>query len=148
MSAAEKIFDEISIPIGGVPAEYVHAVWPKAKKVLKRVVKPKTGYDLPSVYRELICSTMQLWVIGDFQAVVVTQIKVLPLHNVLWIMFIAGTDMDEWRDDWQKVQEAYARYNNCEAVEFAGRRGWERIAKGYKDYKPVFTIFRRELNDG
>lgn len=145
---AEEIFDDVTNAIGGVRAELLMPVWPKAQQVLRRAVKPVTGYTMEAVLNELQTGHMQLWVINDFQGVVVTQIKVLPLHRVLWVMFIAGDHMDEWLDDWIAVQEAYARHNECVAVEFSGRQGWNKIAKRHREYRPTWTIFRRELDHG
>lgn len=144
----EEIFDEVTAAIGGVQAELLMPVWPKVEPVLRRAVKPVTGYTLESVLTELQTGHMQLWVVNDFQGVVITQIKVLPLHRVLWVMFMAGDHMDEWLDDWIAVQEAYARHNECVAVEFSGRQGWNKIAKRHREYKPTWTIFRRELDHG
>lgn len=136
----------LTTPIGGVPAEHVLEVWPRVEPILKRVVKPQTGYDLNHVLTELQLRRWQLWVVGNFDAAVITSIQVRPLHKVLWIQYIAGKGMDAWLDDWITVQEAYAKANGCEAVEFAGRVGWKRIARAKANgYRPVLTTFRKEL---
>jgi len=145
----EEIFNDVVAAIGGVRAELLTLAWPKAEPVLRRAVQPSTGYTTDAVLDELKTGHMQLWVVNDFQGVVVTQIKVLPLHRVLWVMFLAGDDMDSWLADWITVQEAYARHNNCAAVEFSGRHGWIKVAaKKHPAYKPTWTIFRRELDHG
>lgn len=144
-AVAEKIFDEIDTPIGGVPIPQIMAVWPKVEPLLRRVVIPTTGYDLGSVLTQLQMGYMQLWVIGDFQAVAVTQIQIRPLHKVLWSQFIAGDHADEWLDDWEVVQAEYARANDCVAVEFSGRPGWRKFQQKYREYKPVLTTYRKEL---
>ena len=148
MRAAEAILDELETPIGGVPAEQVMRVWQRVAPILKRALGPESGYTLESVLTELQLAQMQLWVVGDFQGVVVTQIKVLPTQKVLWVMFLAGEHMDDWLADWIQVQEEYARFNGCAAVEFSGRKGWNKIAQKHKGYKPMWTIFRRELDHG
>ena len=136
---------QLDIPIGGVPTEHVVTVWPKVEPILKRVVKPQTGWTLDHVLTALQLQQMQLFVIGDFQAAAVTSIQNRPLHRVLWIQFIAGERLDEWIEDWKKVMEHFARHNDCTAIEFAGRRGWNHIHKSYPDYRPVLTTFRKEL---
>lgn len=145
---AEEIFDQIETPIGGVPAAGLMQVWDRIEPLLKRVVRDESGYTIEQVLTELQFGRMQLWVIGDFQGIVVTQIKTPPVAPVLWVMFIAGDHMSEWLDDWKEVMEAFARHNGCKAVEFAGRKGWNKIQQHYPDYKPMWTIFRRELDDG
>lgn len=146
-AAAEKIFDEIETPIGGVPADMVMTVWHRVEPVLRRVVKPATGYDLDAVLNELQLGQMQLWVIGDFQAVAVTRIQERPRQRVLWCQFIAGDSIEDWLDDWVAVQTEFAKAHDCAAIEFSGRQGWHKYARKFRfrDYKPVLTTFRKEL---
>lgn len=133
-------------PIGVVEAPDVMAVWDKVEPILQRVVRPDTGHTLDSVRIALLMGHMQLWVIGDFQGVVVTQIENRPSENVLFVQFMAGDDMKVWLDDWIEVMEQFARYNNCTVVEFSGRKGWCKIAERQGEhYKPIRTTFRREL---
>lgn len=144
-AAAEKVFDEIETPIGGVPPEAVMHVWERCVPLLRRVVKPHSGYDLDALLFELQMARMQLWVIGNFQAVAVTQIQVRPLHKVLWCQFIAGDNIEEWLDDWERVQAEFARANDCAAVEFSGRPGWRKFHNKYRKYRPVLTTYRKDL---
>jgi len=142
---AEMLFDELDNAIGGVPAHLLMPVWPRTEALLKRVVKPETGYGLLDVLTNLQIGKWQLWIINDFQAAVITEIQNRPLHKVLWCQFIAGDDFDQWLSDWERVQAEFARSNDCVAVEFAGRRGWQKMQASYADYKPIRTIYRKEL---
>ena len=142
---AQEIFDELTTPIGGVMPNQVVAIWDRVEPLLARVVKPNTGYSLDSVLTALQLADMQLWVVGDFKGVVVTQIMVRPLHSVLWVQFIAGDHMKDWLGDWITVQEEFARHHGCAAIEFSGRKGWNKIHEQHREYKPVLTTFRREL---
>lgn len=145
---AEDIFERIDTPIGGVPPERMMQVWDRAEPILARVVKPQSGYTLETLLTELQFGSMQLWVIGDFQGVVVTQIKTPPVGPCLWVQFMAGDHMNEWLDDWKEVMEAFARERGCIAIEFAGRKGWNKIQERHPEYKATWTIFRKELDDG
>jgi len=144
-AAIHKIFDEIETPIGGVPADQIMRVWPKVVPLLRRVVKPHTGYDLDSVLTALQFAKLQLWVIGDFQAIAVTEIQERPIHKVLWCQFVVGDHVDDWLDDWEKVQAEFAKASGCVAVEFSGRKGWHKFQQKYRNYKPVMTTYRKEL---
>lgn len=149
MSAAEAIFDEIDTPIGGVPAEGVMLVWDRVEPLLRRVLKPVTGVTTDAVLTELQLAKMQLWVIGDFEAVAITSVNVRPLHKVLWVQYVAGDNMKNWLDDFIQVVESFAEHNDCVAVEFSGRQGWLRhLARDHAEYKPILTTMRRELTDG
>ena len=143
MSNAVKKPD--ALQVYAVPPEYLIIAWPDTERILQRVVKPDTGYALNDVLNELQLGTMQLWVIGDFKGVVVTTVNVKPLHKVLWVQFLAGDHMDDWLDEWIQTQEAYAKHNDCVAIEFNGRKGWSKMQKHHSDYKPVTTIYRRAL---
>ena len=147
-ATAEEVLKELNTSIGGVPPGYIMTVWDRVEPLLKRVVKPETGYAMEHVLNELQMAKLQLWVIEDFLAVVVTCIQERPLHRVLWVQFMAGDRMDEWLDDWITVQEEYARHNGCIAVEFSGRAGWHKKIhrqNQHRAYKPVLTTFRKEL---
>ena len=140
--AAKKLPENVC---GGVPADKIMQVWFKAEPLLKRVVTWETGHSLQSVLAKLQLGTMQLWIVNDFQAVIVTSINELPLYKVLWIQFTVGNDMNEWMDDCAVVIEAYAKHNQCVAIELSGRRGWEKIRKKFPGYKHVLSTFRKVL---
>ncbi len=137
--------EQIGVPIGGVRPDQVMLVWDKIEPVLARAVHPETGDTLDSIRMDLMMAKMQLWVIGDFQGVVVTTIIDRPTHRVLYTPYLAGENMKEWLDDWIDVQDEYAQHNKCAAVEFSGRRGWLKALAHKPEFKPVRTIFRREF---
>ena len=131
--------------IGGVAPEHLMPIWAKIEPILARVVKPETGHSLDSVRMSLLSSHAQLWVVNDFQGVIVTTIEDRPTQRVLFTPFLAGDNMDEWLDDWIEVQDQYAQFHGCAAVEFSGRRGWNKIGESRPEWKPIRTIFRREF---
>lgn len=139
------VLDELKIPIGGVPSSEIMKVWAKVEPILARVVKPHTGYDLDALLTSLQLAKSQLWIIGDFQAVGITEIQERPLHRVLWCQFVVGDNVDEWLDDWETLLAAYGREHNCVAVEFSGRKGWHKFQQRFRNYKPVLVTYRREL---
>lgn len=141
-NTAEKLPE---IPIGGVPSDHIMTVWERIEPMLKRVVHIDTGQTLDSVRMELLTARAQLWVIGDFQGLAITSIEDRPSQRVLFTPFLVGEKMSEWLDEWIEVQDNYARYNQCVAVEFSGRKGWNKIGEKKPEWKPVRTIFRREL---
>lgn len=144
-AVAEDVFERIETPISGVPSWGVMKVWDRVEPLLDKVVKPESGWDMHHVLNALQTASMQLWVIDDFKAVVVTYVQPRPLHNVLWIQFLAGTHMSDWLDDWIAVQEEFAKFNHCAAIEFAGRDGWKKITEQHPEYKPILTTIRRNL---
>ncbi len=144
--AHEDVFDELQTPIGGVESHRIMQIWDRVEPLFARVVRPETGWSLNSLLTGLQMGLLQLWVIGDFEGVVATQIQERPEHKVLWVQFIAGENMVDWLDDWITVQEAFAREHGCVAVEFSGRKGWHKVSERLgNDYKPILTTFRRDL---
>lgn len=140
-----ETWPRLQTPIGGVPAPYVPTLWPYVLPLLELVVRPRTGFTLESVYAALLERRMQLWVIGDLQAIVITTVQERYTENVLWVQFIAGSRMRTWLDDWIVVMTAFAREKNCAAIEFAGRSGWAKIWKSHRDWQPVSTTYRKDL---
>lgn len=139
------VAEQLETCIGGVPAVQVMKVWDRLEPLLKRVVKPNTGYTTEHVLTELQLNKMQAWVVNDFQAVVITSIVVKPLHNVLFVLFLAGDYMDDWLPDLVEFLDDAAVKADCEAVEFQGRKGWGKINKHFPEYKPLWVTYRREL---
>ena len=145
VARAEEIFDDINTPIGGVPPDMVMTVWDTCVPLLRRVVKPDTGYDLDKLLTALQLASLQLWVIADFKAVCVTQVQDRPLHRVMWCQFIAGDDVAEWIDDWEKVLAEFGRAHDCVAIEFSGRPGWKIFQERFRKYKPKLVTYRKEI---
>lgn len=131
--------------ISGVHSDQVMQIWPRIERLFKRVILPETGDTPFSVLSDIQAQRKQLWVINDFQALAITSILDRPAGRILHAPYLVGDKMVEWLDDWIKVMEDFARAHNCEAVEFNGRRGWHKIREDYPEYKPMRTIFRREL---
>ena len=141
----QEIFGGLDTPIAGVPSHHIMRVWERVEPLFKRVVKPETGWSLKALLTALQLGYIQLWIIGNFQGVVTTQILERPTEKVLWVQFMAGKNMVDWLDDWIKVQEAFARDRSCSVVEFSGRKGWKKICETHVAYRPISTTFRREL---
>lgn len=145
MSNAAKQLEPIEM--GGVPSDGVMNVWPGVEPLLQRVVTPDTGQTMQSVLTSLLMAKMQLWVIGNFQGVVVTEIQDRPSERILFTLYLAGENMKEWLDDWCDLQDEYARHNGCAAVEFNGRKGWNKIGESRPEWKSIRTVFRREFSE-
>lgn len=120
-------------------------VFRKIEPMLKRVVKPDTGHTVEEVLQELALNYLRLWVIGDFNAIVITRIQHRPSERVLWVEWMVGAKLDEWIADWIEIQAEYARVQGCTAVEFNGRRGYKKYEPMFPNFKAVRTLYRQEL---
>ena len=53
-----------------------------------------------------------------------------------------GSNLDNWLDQIQQVIERFAKKNNCTQVEVAGRKGW---VKKLKDFKEKAVLLSKEI---
>lgn len=143
MNSCVDVFD--SIPVYGIPTVHVDDVWLEARPIIEKAVFDDTDETIDTVYAELLIGNYHLWIIGNYDAIAVTEIQERPARRVAFIRFIAGKDMKRWFDAWVTALEYYAENEDCKAIEFAGRKGWLKHAEKYTAYKPTRTIFRREL---
>lgn len=137
--------EQLNIQMGGVPSTDVMKVWPAVEPMLQRVVTRETGHTLQSVLTALQMARMQLWIIGNYQGAVVTEIQDRPAERVLFTLYLVGEDMKAWIDEWCDLQDQYAQHNGCAAVEFNGRKGWNKIGESRPEWKSIRTVFRREF---
>lgn len=131
--------------VGGVPTDKVSLVWDKVAPILKTVIKPETGMNLDCVYRELLTGNAQLWVVNDFEGVVVSHILYRPLDKVLRATWLAGSNMNAWLRDCEQMLEEFARHHECTAMIMQGRKGFRAYEKEFRDYKPAQTVYYKDL---
>lgn len=117
--------------------------WDWIEPLLSKVAN-KGGFTTDAILTDIQTGQAQLWNVDDL-AVLVTRIIQRPMEKIFWIEWLSGERMDEWLERWEKVQNDFAMANGCTAVEFQGRKGWHKYNEAYEDYKPLATIFRKEL---
>ena len=79
--------------------------------------------------------SFQLWMIGDVQGAeslgaCVTEIMEIDGRKIVWLYALAGNRMPEWSDDFTDTLAKFSVAEGCEAVRFAGRKGWGRVIGG------------------
>ncbi len=142
--AQEEIFDQLTTNISGVPSHSLLSVWERVTEVLERVVTAETGYTLDDILLELHDEQAQLWVVEDFEAVIVTKLLVRPRQKALWVWYVAGDNVGQWIGDLITLLEAFAKHHGCDYLEFSGRKGWAKYCKP-NGYRVVLTTFRKDL---
>ena len=98
------------------------------------------------VYNGLTSRNMKLWLALDgsiLKACCVTRIANYPRLKSLDILICSGSDSESWLGFYPAIEQ-YAKANDCDAVEFYGRRGWEKKMSGW-GFKPVISIFRKAI---
>lgn len=122
--------------------EHWEAIEPKIRRVLTRV---DNGYRAQDVLTFLQRMEMQLWKVNDWQAIAVTQITNLPLHNALTVVYCSGDGVHEWFDDLMDMIESFAVDNKCKYVEVHGRKGWEKVGKA-RGYRTEMIYIRKKFD--
>ena len=146
MQANEKILEEIDTHIWGLMPAQVPMAAGRLLPLLRKVVKPDTGHTPEGILQAMANGVLATWIIGDFKAFTCTEVQERETGRVLWNTWMAGDDLDEWIDDWMRVQEAFARHMNCTAIEFAGRKAYERkYMPTFNKFRAIRTVYRQEL---
>lgn len=132
--------------VGGVPSDKVRLVWDRAAPILETVITPDTGYNLDIIYRALVSGILQMWVVDDFEGVVLTEIRFRPLDKVLHATWLAGKNMKRWLRPVEQELERWARHNECSQLVVEGRKGFRSYEKLFADYKPASTVYVKRLD--
>ena len=147
MVANEKTVSGPEYPIYALTPHDVVTLWDKIEPILAKAVVPETGWNTDAVLYAVQMGNVQLWLVGDFLGVVITEVQSRPIERVLWVQFMAGDGfLDEWVDAWIETQDEYARQMGCTAVEFQSpRKAWKRIQKRFPEHTSEYAIYRKRV---
>lgn len=115
-----------------VPSAYVEKVWPSAAPHLEKATRRTRGRYLPDdVLQEIKEGWQDLWVAYDpernvIDAAMTTQFVNYPRVRAIRILFIGGTRMNTWKDEFRVQVKEFGKDNGATLIESAGRVGWER----------------------
>lgn len=101
------------------------------------------GYSTEDILYALKAQDMQLWS-WNKDVVLVTQVTVYPQYKVLFVLFVAGSNMGEWFNPAMEVLEKYAASLGCKYVTGEGRKGWIRYSKA-RGYAPGIHIVKKQV---
>lgn len=123
--------------ISQVLVEHLEIVWPRIAHYIERALASDNSgrYFPPDVYQILREGKVKLWVAvidEQIRAVITTELIQYPRCRECRIWFLAGEDMEKWRQPAMVTLEKYARDNACMAISTCGRDGWLRAVGGEK----------------
>lgn len=124
-----------------IPSNEIHRVLPFVEEEIDRAIAiAGDRYSEGEIEGDLKNGKRQLWLItGDeIMGVVVTRIY---RTGVCQIELCAGHDINQWLHHLEKIEQ-WAKARNCTDIEVVGRKGWQRMLKGY-DLEAV--ILRKKL---
>ena len=130
--------------ISGVPASHLsERIIGRIAPLLETAIQEEHDCTLESLIADLFTQDTQLWVVNDFEALLLTRIVNRPRRRILNIEWMVGKNMKDWLDDWMPIQMKFAKDNGCERVEFGTQRSVERAVKQmHPEFEPMYTIYR------
>lgn len=117
--------------ISAVPIPMLSEAWPLVMRWIDDALEHAWGYNSSDVLQKLMEGTCMLWVIEkdyDLKGAVVTEVVCYPRCKTLHIWLTGGADFQEWKECIAEL-EMYAKYQNCQLIEAAGRPGLQRLLK-------------------
>ena len=133
--------------IEGIKGENVEVWWSLVQEYLITALEYGLGeYSIGDIKNACISRDMQLWVKMDreVKGAFITKIAKYPQKNLLCVILLGGKEFYKWRDEADKLLNAFGKEHNCEYVELFGRKGWGKVLKDL-DYKEITRLFAKEI---
>ena len=128
------------------PALMGREIISKVAPLLEKVVTEDADQTVETVLAEIYKGATQLWVVNDFEAILVTRIFTRGTKKILSVDLLAGDNLMSWLDDWGETEDGFARQNKCVKVEFATKRDCGRLlARHRPGFEPEFIVYRRDV---
>ena len=112
-----------------VPKEDLHIIWNEIEPLIKKALDD--CYTTDDILKGLV-----------FESAVITEVAQYPQKKILRYFLAGGNNINNWLEPIQKKIEKFAKLNNCNSIEVAGRKGWARKLKGYEQ---KIYLFSKEL---
>tara|TARA_X000000950_G_scaffold216463_1_gene260495 strand:- start:5932 stop:6339 length:408 start_codon:yes stop_codon:yes gene_type:complete len=122
-----------------VPQEDLILVWNKVAPLLEKALD--NTYDIQDILEGLDKKRFQLFISWNegIESAVVTEIAVYPQAKILRYVLAGGSNLENWLDRIQVKIERFAKLNNCTQLEVAGRKGWIKKLKNFKEKAVLLT---------
>lgn len=115
-----------------VPKEDLFLVWQQCSPLLEKALDGT--YNINDILKGIEENRFQLfisWNNNKVESAIITEIASYPRTKILRYVLAGGTNLESWLDSIQEVIEKFAKINNCNQVEVAGRSGWKKKLKGF-----------------
>jgi hypothetical protein len=130
--------------LGCVDPAQVSKIWPHVSHLIRRAMDRGGMGRFEDVQRDVLTANAYLWLAvesGSVLAAAVTQVTQQADHRLCTIVACGGLGWTRWGGLIEGL-ESYARAENCQRIEIAGRPGWR---KRLPDYRLVKIVIRKEL---
>jgi len=125
-----------------VPEKDLHIIWNEVEPLIKKALDD--CYTTDDILQGLIKNSFQLFISWNnkVESAVVTEVAQYPQKKILRYFLAGGNNLNNWLEPIQETIEKFAKHNNCNSIEVAGRKGWARKLKGYEQ---KIYLFSKEL---
>jgi hypothetical protein len=112
------------------PLDELALNWWRIEPLLRRATQITGCYEPIDVLQLAMAGRAGIWLAGDIDAVIVTEVKAYPRRKVLEMMFCGGDNMASWLEEAIAVMDQHATKTGCSHIACIGRPGWERTWRG------------------
>ena len=125
-----------------VPKEDIHFIWNEVESLIKKALDD--CYTTDDILKGLVFEKFQLFISWEnkVESAVITEVAQYPQKKILRYFLAGGNNINNWLEPIQEKIEKFAKLNNCNSIEVAGRKGWARKLKGYEQ---KIYLFSKEL---
>jgi|TARA_R110002012_G_scaffold98132_4_gene235591 hypothetical protein len=127
-----------------VPEKDLYIIWNEVEPLIKKALDD--CYTTDDILKGLINNSFQLFISWNnkVESAVVTEVAQYPQKKILryFLAGAEGNNLNNWLEPIQQEIEKFAKLNQCQAIEVAGRKGWARKLKGYEQ---KIYLFNKEL---
>lgn len=118
------------ITFGGVPLLDLDLYWPVCKRILSPAFNTYEPLSQEDYFEKLKTNHMQLWAAvddGRIIGAVITSIDNGSAMKICVVMKLSGKRLKDWALLADNVISDFANINNCDAIQYVGREGFERV---------------------
>jgi len=106
----------------------VPELWRLVKPEIERAIANGCQWNMQEIHDRITDGRMQLWIYGEHE---IDAVLVTRCTDHCLLLACAGYNMHRWLRHLSLI-EVFARQMDCQRMELHGRRGWQKVLKGYR----------------
>jgi len=122
--------------------ESINEYWPRCRDILEKAFRGKVHADCVDDYYDLLkIGHLQLWIAqaDDIVGAAVTVIEQGSKAKICTILSCAGDNLEKWIALLDSNISEFARENDCDAIEYIGRKGFTRFVPEYVEDGRIYV---------
>lgn len=127
----------------GVKIEDIDLHWKKCREILEKAFRGKVHADCADdYYPNLLTGHLQLWIARNENEIIGSAITIMEHGSrakICTILSCAGDDLANWIDLLDVEITGFAKQNNCDAIEYIGRKGFTKFIPKYVEDGRIYV---------